>query len=150
MVTLDGTARSLKAGDPLVIEVPGAGTGRQHGTGFDVVALTRYAEMLWYANGTAADPTTAPARRRVRSRCWSRTLTVAAAGGTDLGSRYGTQVNSVVVRSGWTDVGVLLDTPVNSGGRHPVDGPTVPRRRPRPPGRRHRRWSRTRTGPARR
>jgi hypothetical protein len=54
-IVLDGPARYLKTGDPLLVQTPGAGTGPSPGAGFDLVQLTGYAEALWYAN--APDPT---------------------------------------------------------------------------------------------
>lgn len=109
-ITLDATARSLKAGDPLVVETPGAGVGLRSGSGFDIVRLGGYAEVLWYANAAASTPTTSPGDNGIPLLVAQ--LTVASAGGSDLGIRYGSQVANVTVRSGWTDVGTLLDTPV--------------------------------------
>ncbi|GHJ47487.1 hypothetical protein Cs7R123_48290 [Catellatospora sp. TT07R-123] len=109
-LVLDSTARALKAGDPLLVEVPGAGTGLRSGTGFDLVRLTGYAEVLWYANAAPSTPTTSPGANGIPLLVGK--LAVAAAAGVDLGTRYGSRVAEVVVRSQWTDVGTLLDTPV--------------------------------------
>jgi hypothetical protein len=109
-IVLDSTARFLKAGDPLLVEVPGAGTGLHHGTGFSIVRLTKYQEELWYANGTVSNPTTAPSNNPIPLMV--ALLTVAEPSGGGLGS-FQSQVTAVAVESGWTDVGKLLDTPVS-------------------------------------
>ena len=110
-VVLDSTARFLKAGDPVIVQVPGAGTGSGAGNGFDIVQVTGYTEVLWYANANPSTPETSPGSNGIPLLVAQ--LAVAAATGSDLGVRYGNQVASVTVSSGWTDVGTLLDTPVN-------------------------------------
>jgi predicted phage baseplate assembly protein len=110
-LVLDGPARYLKAGDPLLIEVPEAGTGASPGAGFDLVRLTQYAEVLWYAN--APDPTkpqTPPTGTTPGIPLLVATLTVAAHTGANLAG-YSSEVAQVSVRASWTDVGILLDTP---------------------------------------
>jgi predicted phage baseplate assembly protein len=113
-LVLDAPARHLAAGDPLLVEVPGAGVGGSPGTGFDVVRLTAYAESLWYANALAASPAAPPAAPAVAIPLQVATLTVQARPGVSLTSRYGSQAAKVVVRSGWREVGTLLDTPVRA------------------------------------
>jgi hypothetical protein len=115
LLVLDGPARALKAGDPLLVEVPGAGVGSSPGSGFDVVRLTAYAEQLWFANAPDAskphDPPTgggaAPGIPLVVG-----SLSVDSHSGSSLGTRYSGQAPTVSVRGSWTDVGTLLDTPV--------------------------------------
>jgi hypothetical protein len=114
-LVLDGPARYLKAGDPLLVEVPGTGVGASPGTGFDLVRLTDYAEVLWYANApSAANPTTPPSGDTPGIPLMVSTLTVAAHSGANLSGAYSAQVSKVSVRCGWTDVGTLLDTPVHT------------------------------------
>jgi len=109
-LVLDGPARYLKAGDPLLVEIPGAGVGASPGSGFDVVRLSGYAEVLWYANAPhPSQPTTPPAGRTPGIPLMVATLTVAAHSGADLG---GYEAPEVAVQAGWTDVGILLSTPV--------------------------------------
>jgi hypothetical protein len=111
-LVLDGPARYLKAGDPLLVEVPGADVGASPGTGFDVVQLTQYAEALWYANAPdPTKPTTPPTGNTPGIPLMVATLTVAAHTGANLGG-YSGEVPKVSVRASWTDVGILLDTPV--------------------------------------
>lgn len=110
VLVLDGTARFLHAGDPLLVERPSAGTGASPGFRFDVVRLDGYKEVVWYANGTAADPTVSPGDLGIPLVvAW---LTVSPRSGASLTARYGSSVNEVSIHSGWTDVGTLLDTPV--------------------------------------
>ena len=109
-LVLDGTARFLHAGDALLVERPGAGTGASPGSSFDVVRLDAYEEVVWYANGNAADPTISPGNSGIPLVV--ARLAVTPHSGSGLTSRYGSYVKEVSVRSGWVDVGTLLDTPV--------------------------------------
>ncbi len=111
-LTLDAPARYLKAGDPLLIEAPGAGVGASPGSGFDVVRLAEYAELLWYANASASTPATPPAGGVPGIPLVVAKLTVQARSGSNLAGSYAAQASKVAVRSGWTDVAALLDTPV--------------------------------------
>ncbi|MHA7291332.1 baseplate J/gp47 family protein [Arthrobacter sp. MDT3-24] len=111
-LTLDAPARHLAAGDPLLVELPGAGVGGSPGTNFDVVRLTDYAEVLWYANALAASPTVPPTGDTPGIPLQVANLTVQPHSGVGLTSRYGSQPAKVVVQSGWREVGTLLDTPV--------------------------------------
>lgn len=113
-LTLDGPARYLKAGDPLLVELPGAGVGASPGSGFDVVRLSEYAELLWYANAAAGTPSTPPAGGVPGIPLVVAKLSVQARSGANLHGSYGSQASKVAVRSGWTDVGPLLDTPVQT------------------------------------
>ena len=142
------TARFLHAGDPLLVEVPGAGTGSHHGTGFSVVQLTNYQEVLWYANGTAVDaddgtvrqPDPADVARARRSPSPPAAASARSASRDHRGRGPG---------SGWTDVGTLLDTPVSQLSRRCRSKLTLARA-PAAPGRGRdaRRSSRTRTATA--
>ena len=79
-----------------------------------------YAEVLWYANADPLHPREAADRRRQRaSRSLLASLTVAAPSGTDLPGTYAP--DQTAVRGGWTDVGVLLDTPAATLTALPVD-----------------------------
>ena len=95
-LVLDGTARHLKPGDPLLVE----------SSATDVVRLSSYEEIVWYANGTAAAPTTSPGDSGIPLLVAK--LTIASTG------FHSHTPKNVAVRSGWTDVGTLLDTPVRS------------------------------------
>ena len=111
---LDAPGRHVAAGDPLLVELPGAGVGGSPGSGFDVVRLTDYAEVLWYANALPATPTVPPAGDTPGIPLQLATLTVQAHSGVSLAARYGPQAAKVVVQSGWREVGTLLDTPVRA------------------------------------
>jgi hypothetical protein len=111
-LVLDAPARHLAAGDPLLLEVPGAGVGGSPGVGFDVVRLTDYAETLRYSNALAATPTVPPVAPAIGIPLQVATLTVQARAGVSLTTRYASQIAKVVVHSGWREVGTLLDTPV--------------------------------------
>jgi len=114
-LVLDGPARYLKAGDPLLVELPGAGVGVSPGSGFDVVRLAEYAELLWYANAPAASaPGTPPAGSTPGIPLVVAKLSVGVHSGANLPGSYASQATKVAVRSGWTDVGTLLDTPVHT------------------------------------
>jgi hypothetical protein len=114
-LVLDGPARYLKAGDPLLIETAGAGVGGSPGSGFDLVRMTQYAEVLWYANApNPAGPTTPPSGDTPGIPLIVAALTVEAHAGANLSGSYGGSVSKVAVRSGWKDVGTLLDTPVRT------------------------------------
>ena len=113
-IVLDSTARYLHAGDPLLLELPGAGTGtgESPGSGFALVALTSYAEVLWYANADPLPPTKPPADGTPGIALLLASLTVAAHSGTDLPGTYAP--DQTTVRAGWSDVGVLLDIPTGT------------------------------------
>lgn len=113
-LVLDGPARYLKAGVPLLVEVPGAGLGVSPGVGFDLVRLSEYAEALWYANAKASTPTAPPSGDTPGIPLVVARLTVQAHSGSNLSGVYSVLVDQVTVRSGWTDVGMLLDTPVHA------------------------------------
>jgi hypothetical protein len=115
-LVLDSTARFLKAGNPLLVELPGAGTGTKSGSGFDIVHLDKYREVVWFADGDKSDPTKPPTPPKGIPLLVAD-LEVTVSGGGDLGAAYGGRVAEATVRSGWTDVGTLLDTPVDQ-----VDG----------------------------
>jgi hypothetical protein len=111
-LVLDAPARYLKASDPLLLELPGAGVGVSPGSGFDLVRLSAYAEVLWYANApNAAAPTTPPSGSTPGIPLMVSTLTVAGHSGSNLAA-YSGQVHNLAIQAGWNDVGVLLDTPV--------------------------------------
>ena len=110
-IVLDSTARYLQAGDPLLLELPGAGTGESPGSGFDLVALTSYAEVLWYANADPLTPAKPPADGTPGIALLLASLTVDAHSGTDLPGTYAPDQTAV---RGWSDVGVLLDTPAGT------------------------------------
>ena len=115
-IVLDSTARYLTAGDPLLLELPGAGTGLSPGSGFDLVQLTSYAEVLWYAN--APDPSTPtsppPTDDAPGIPLLLASLTVGGHSGSDLPGTYAARPGETAVRAGWSDVGVLLDTPAGT------------------------------------
>ncbi|GAA1954747.1 hypothetical protein GCM10009776_15890 [Microbacterium deminutum] len=111
-LVLDAPARHLAAGDPLLVEVPGAGVGKSPGIGFDIVRLTDYAEVLWYANALAATPTVPPTGDTPGIPLQVAQLSVQPHSGVSLTARYGSSVAKVAVHSGWQEVGTLLDTPV--------------------------------------
>lgn len=124
-LVLDSTARFLKAGQPLLLERPG---------GSDVVRCTSYEELIWYANGVPADPTIVTADTPIP-------LVVARlgidAGGADVVTSYGgASARQVTIRSGWVDVGALLDTPVTRLDGLPAKL-TLARRPPVAPGMAH-------------
>jgi hypothetical protein len=110
-IVLDSAARYLQAGDPLLLELPDAGTGASPGNGFDLVRLTSYDEVLWYANAHPSSPDTAPTDTQGIPLILAQ-LTVQS--GTDLPGRYGAQPGQTTVRAGWSAVGVLLDTPAST------------------------------------
>jgi hypothetical protein len=112
-IILDSPARYLKAGDPVLVESPGALDGVHHGTGFAIVRLTGYAEAIWYANAPdASKPGTPPAGNDPPGIALVvGALSVGAPSGANLGD-FATNAQAVTVRMGWTDVGTLLDTPV--------------------------------------
>lgn len=114
-LVLDSTARSIKVDDPVVIDLPGAGTGLLTGSGFDILHVTGYSEVIWYANGDPADPDppTPPSPPGGPIPLLVAQLAVESFADTNLVGTYGDKVNSVTVRSGWTSVGTLLDTPLN-------------------------------------
>ena len=107
MLVLDAPARYLTTGDPLVVEAS---------TSSYVTRLTAYDEVLWYANatGTPLDPTKPPTPDT------GIPIIVAQlaidSGGADF-SQY--RADTVTVHTGWTDVGPLLDTPVQTSDTLP-------------------------------
>lgn len=111
-LTLDSTARSINAGDPVVIDTPGAGTGLNYGTGFDIVQVTSYAEQLWYINASdPTQPTVSPGSNGIPLLVAQ--LTIQSARTSSLEVNYEAAPSAVIVRSGWTDVGTLINTPQN-------------------------------------
>jgi hypothetical protein len=112
-LVLDSTARYLTAGDPLLLELPGAGDGASPGTGFDLVRLKSYAEVVWYADAAAGTPGTPPAGK-TGIPLLVASLEVAAHSGANLPATYGGASAATTVRAGWADVGLLLDTPVRT------------------------------------
>ena len=113
-IVLDSTARYLQAGDPLLLELPDAGTGASPGNGCDLVRLTSYDEVLWYANADPPSSPTHPPQQTTGIPLILAQLTVAAHSGTDLPGPYAAQPGQTTVRAGWSDVGVLLDTPAST------------------------------------
>jgi hypothetical protein len=111
-LVVDAPARHLAAGDPLLIELPGAGVGSSPGTGFDVVRLTDYAEVLWYANALPLSPTVPPTGDTPGIPLQVAQLSVQPHSGVSLTARYGSAAAKVVMHSGWREVGTLLDTPI--------------------------------------
>ncbi|MBK8460535.1 MAG: baseplate J/gp47 family protein [Micropruina sp.] len=112
-LVLDAPARHVAAGDPLLVELPGAGVGVSPGASFDVVRLTEYAEVLWYANApNAASPGVPPAGDTPGIPLLVAKLSVQAHSGSNLATRYQASAATVSVGSGWSEVGTLLDTPV--------------------------------------
>jgi hypothetical protein len=112
-LVLAATARALQPGDPLLLEVPTAGSGASYSNAsanaYAVYRLTNYAEVIWYANASASEPTTPPSSNPVPLVLASLTIS-APAGAT----WWTTPVTSqAVLRSGWVDVGVLMETPVS-------------------------------------
>lgn len=106
-LVLDAPARHLKAGDALLVEVPGGPK--------DVVRLSQYQEGLWYANAPdATKPGTPPTGGAPGIPLVVATLSVDVRSGVDLPGSYGSQPARVTVHSGWADVGILLDTPVRT------------------------------------
>ena len=79
--------------------------------------LTNYQEVLWYANGTASAPTTAPSSNPIPLLVAS--LTVGQPTGGGLGG-FSAEITEVSVQAGFNDVGTLLDTP-------PPSSPACPR-----------------------
>lgn len=96
LLVLDGPARYLRPGDPLVV-------------GSHIARLTAYTEALWYANAAATDPTKPPASPATPIPLIVATLSVALRSGDHLA---GTSAASATVLAGWTPVGTLMDTPV--------------------------------------
>ncbi|MFD9452429.1 baseplate J/gp47 family protein [Streptomyces sp. NPDC059985] len=98
-LVLDGTARALRTGDPLLLETPAKGPY--------VVRLAGYQELVWYANGT--DPLVPPATNPIPLMVAWLSLDT---GGAKMDGAFGTYNAAMTIRAGWTDVGPLLDTPV--------------------------------------
>src|SRR6185369_1775459 len=95
-LVLDGPARYLKAGDPLLIELSGAGVGASPGSGFDVVRMAQYAEVLWYANAPSpSNPTTPPSGNTPGIPLMVASLTVEAHGGANLSGSYASSASKV-------------------------------------------------------
>jgi Baseplate J-like protein len=111
--TLDSTARSINAGDPLVIDTPGAADGVAGGSGFDIGQVTAYSETLWYANGSSSSPTTSPGANGIPLIVAQVRVTPSET--VDFETKYGTSTvaPTVVIRTGWKSVGTLLPSPVN-------------------------------------
>jgi hypothetical protein len=107
-LVLDGAARDLVAGDPLLVERPGAGVGAS-GAAFTVVRLGTYAEEVWYADAKPATPGTRPSDTSIPLVV--ARLTVGVRSGVSL-TGVASPAGEVTVRSAWADVGALLDTPV--------------------------------------
>ncbi|MFC9053294.1 baseplate J/gp47 family protein [Streptomyces anthocyanicus] len=100
-IVLDGTARALKTGDPLLLETPGNGP--------HVVRLDGYEELVWYANANSADPLTPPAANPIPLVVARLSLDT---GGKKLDTEFGPYNPALTVRAGWTEAGALLDTPL--------------------------------------
>jgi len=107
-LVLDAPARYLTTGDPLVVEASASSY---------VARLTGYDEVLWYANatGTPIDPTRPPTPNTGIPIIVAQ-LTICS-GGADL-SQYSADI--VTVHTGWTDVGPLLDTPIQTSATLPT------------------------------
>jgi hypothetical protein len=107
-IVLEGPARSLVTGAPLLVEAPGSTLSTA------LVRLTDYAETLWYANAKESDPTSAgsvstpPAIPIVVA-----SLTVSSAAAVHLGS-FANVFAKVLVSGAWSDVAELIATPVDT------------------------------------
>lgn len=106
-LVLDGTARALRAGDPLLTETAD--------TGPHLMRLEGYEEVVWHANGkvnTTVDTPPAPPQAPTPAIPLVVARLTVDTGGTNLETAYGKSHTAMTVRSGWTEVGRLLDTPV--------------------------------------
>jgi predicted phage baseplate assembly protein len=106
---LETLIRGIKAGDPVVLEVPGKTVGPQ------VVAVSTYEELVWYANATdpsnpqtSPDPTkTVPVPIPHAHITFSPSLSGNA-------SDWQNNKSAVVVRYGWQDAGTLISSPTGA------------------------------------
>ncbi|UWE11801.1 baseplate J/gp47 family protein [Actinacidiphila bryophytorum] len=102
-LVLDGTARALRAGEPLLVDTPDKGA--------TMLRLDTYEEVVWIANGSAADPPAPPGTGTPPIPLVVARLTVTS-DGTDPSDVYGSSNPALTVRSAWSPVGALVDTPV--------------------------------------
>lgn len=114
---LETLIRGIKAGDPVVLEVPGKSLGPQ------AVAVSTYEELVWYANATdpsnpqnSPNPTnTVPVPIPHAHITFSPSLSGSV-------SDWQNNKSAVVVRYGWQDAGTLIASPADT---FTVSAPTV-------------------------
>jgi hypothetical protein len=117
-LVLDGTARHLRVGDPLLVMLPNPGTGTAPGKRFSVVRLIGYDEVIWYANApTASAPQTPPDKNAIALLLARLSVEVEYASQW-LSPKFDAKT-AVSVCSGWVAVGKLLDTPVRRASTLP-------------------------------
>lgn len=104
---LESIVRQIKVGDPLLFEIPG-GTPRPQ-----LVSVTAYSEVIWYANtGDTSDPTqppkaTTPPTPPIPIPHTSIDFAPPPA------SAWDAQKTAVLVRYAWQDVGQLIEKPAS-------------------------------------
>lgn len=104
-VDLESITRQIAVGDPILFDIP---TGRPAP---QLVSVTSYSEIIWYANtGDTSDPTQPPAKTDpptppIPIPHTSIRFTPSLTGNWD------GQKTAVLVRYAWQDVGQLIETP---------------------------------------
>lgn len=104
-VDLESITRQIKVGDPILFEIPNGTPTPQ------LVSVTSYTEIIWYANtGNKSDPTKPPAKTDpptppIPIPHTSIEFTPLLTGNWD------GQKTAVLVRYAWQDVGQLIETP---------------------------------------
>lgn len=98
-IDLDSIVRAIKVGDPILFEVPGTTPGPQ------LVSVSSYTEVVWYANADPGTPDTPPTMQVVPIPIPHSEIGFVPDQGTNW------SINQLVVRCAWQAVGQLVATP---------------------------------------
>jgi hypothetical protein len=108
VIHLESIVRQIKVGDPVLLDIPS-----QPATSPQLVIITEYTEVIWYANGDPADPTkqrtNLPANEPLIPIPHSQ-LSV----NSTLQSVWDTERAKVVLHYDWQEVGELIATPAST------------------------------------
>lgn len=106
-VHLEAIARQIKVGDPTLFEIPQSSTPAPQ-----LVSVTQYTEVIWYANGNPANPGQPPTPPLPVNVPLIPIPHTQLAFNPTLSSTWDTQ--KVVVRYDWQEVGQLIETPASA------------------------------------
>jgi hypothetical protein len=107
-IDLDSVQRTVRTGDPVVLDAPGTTLTPA------VATVSAYAEVIWFANAASATPAVAPTTpTNVIPLPILHTRLTFGAPLPNL-SGFDAAKSSVLVRTGWVDVGRPIPAPVSS------------------------------------
>jgi len=116
-VHLEAIARQIKVGDPILFEIPQQSTPAPQ-----LVSVTKYHEVIWYANGDRTDPTKPPDPPLAANVPLIPIPHTQVSFTPNLSGSW--DINKVMVRYDWQEVGELIETPATVF--HSADARLIP------------------------